>query len=105
MPTIIQISKHSPEDCAMFNEKARKMTLDILAKLEGLAKKHGVKVIGAWNVPSEHLVIAVYEAPTFEAFQKFTMEPEIIASSAYTTTEIKAAITSEELVKMLKQAK
>jgi hypothetical protein len=105
MPTIIQISKHSPENCTLFNEKARKVSLDILTKLEGLAKKHGVKVIGAWNVPSEHLVIAVYEAPTFEAFQKLSMEPEILAWNAYNTTEIKAAITSEEVMKMLKQAK
>jgi len=89
----------------MFNEKTRKITLDILGKLEGLAKKHGVKIIGWWNVTSEHLVYGVFDAPSLEAFQKFGMEPEILALGSSSTSEYKMAIGPEEVAKILKQAK
>lgn len=89
----------------MFNEKARKVELALVDKLEELTKKHGVKMIGCWIVPTEHLIVEVYEAPSFEAFQKLGMEPEIMAWYGFNTTEIKPAINFEEAMKMLKQAK
>ncbi|MCP8309861.1 MAG: hypothetical protein H3Z53_03370 [archaeon] len=101
----IGIGRHSPEVCPAYNEKFRKMTLDAADKLEGLAKKHGVKVIGVWNVPSEHLTYFVFDAPSQEAFLKFGMEPEMSAWDSFNTTEYKMAIGLEEIKKMLKQAK
>ncbi|MCP8308196.1 MAG: hypothetical protein H3Z52_04300 [archaeon] len=101
----IGIGRHSPESCPMFNEKNRKMILDAANKLEGLAKKHGVKVIGVWNVPSEHLTYFVYDAPSQEALLKFGMEPEMSAWDSFNTTEYKMAFGLEEAIKMLKQAK
>jgi len=89
----------------MFNEKARKMTLQLANKMEGLLKKHGVKMVGFWQVPMEHLLFEVYEAPSYEAFQKLGREPEILAWSAYNTVEMKSAISAEEAMKMLRQVK
>lgn len=97
------IHRHSPENCAFFNEKARKMTLNLVDKMEGLLKKHGVKMVGCWHVLAEHLMFEVYEAPSLEAFQKLGREPEILAWSAYNTFEVKSAISAEEAIKMLKQ--
>ena len=105
MPTFLVISRHSPENCAMFNEKARKVTLEFLSKLDGLLKKHGAKLLGAWNVSSEHLSLMVIEAPNLAAFEKLGMEPELLALSAYETYEIKMAIGPEEAKKMLQQTK
>jgi len=105
MPTFLLIHRHSPENCPMFNEKARKMTLQLVNKMEGLLKKHGIKMVGFWQVPMEHLMFEVYEAPSLEAFQKLSMEPEILAWTAYNTVEMKIAISIEEAMKMLKQAK
>jgi len=105
MPTFLLISRHSPENCPMFNEKARKMILQLVNKMEELLKKHGVKMVGGWAVHSEHLMFWVYEAPSLEAFQKLGMEPELLAWYAYNTCEVKSAISSEEAMKMLKQAK
>ena len=85
----------------MFNEKARKMTLQLVDKMEGLLKKHGVKMVGCWHVPNEHLMFEVYEAPSSEAFQKLGREPEIQAWYAYNTVEMKVAISTEEAMKML----
>ena len=89
----------------MFNEKARKVSLQLVNKMEGLLKKHGVKMVGLWQVPTEHLIFEVYEAPSLEAFQKLGREPEIQAWYAYNTTEMKIALSAEEAAQMLLQAK
>ena len=105
MPTFLMISRHSPENCDMYNEKARKVTLELMGKIEGLLKKHGVKMVGGWIVPTEHLMFGVFEAPSLEAFQNFGMEPEIAAMNAYNTAEIKIAMSLEEAMAMLQQAR
>lgn len=103
MPTFLMISRHSPENCGAFNEKVRKAYLELMGKLEGLLEKHGVKMVGSWVVPSEHLNFMVFEAPNLDAFQKLSMEPEILAMTAYTTAEIKLAFSTEESIQMLQQ--
>jgi uncharacterized protein (DUF1330 family) len=105
MPTYLMISKHSPENCPMFNEKTRKVYMDYLSKRDGLLKKHGIKMLGWWNIHLEHLIVAVLEMPSLDAFQKFTMEPEFNALTAFSTYEMKMASTMEEAQKMLQQAK
>jgi hypothetical protein len=54
-------------------------------------------------VSSEHLTIQVFEAPTFEAFQAYSMEPEVIKLSSVDTIEIKMAVTLEEAAQMMMQ--
>jgi len=105
MPIFLLISRHSPESCPMFNEKARKVYVEWLSKLDERHKKHGVKNLGSWGVHSEHLTVMVVEAPSLNAIQKLSMEPETLALSAYETTEVKLAMGMEEAMKMLKQAK
>jgi hypothetical protein len=61
-----------------------------------------VKRIGAWTVVPEHLSIWVYEAPSSDALQKFSMEPEIVKWMAWNTSEIKLAMSPEESLKLLK---
>jgi len=46
MPIFLTISRHAPESCPIFNEKSRKMTLELADKIEALAKKNGVKLVG-----------------------------------------------------------
>ena len=85
MPTFLVISNHSPEYCPENNAKVRKATLELISKMDGLLKKHNVKIVGAWFgfVPSEHTHYIVYESPSVEALQNLSMEPEIRAASAY----------------------
>lgn len=78
------------------------MTLELPGKLGGLEKKHGVKRVGAWTVVPEHLLVWVYEAPSSEALQKFSMEPELIKWMAFNPSEIKLAMSLEESMKLLK---
>ena len=105
MPKFLLISRHSPENCPMFNEKARKVFMEYVSKLDGILKKHGMKMLGNWTVPTEHLSVVVFEAPSLEAFAKCGMEPEVLALSAYETYEVKLALGMEETMKMLRQAK
>lgn len=105
MPKFLLISRHSPENCPMFNEKARKVFMEYVSKLDGILKKHGMKMLGNWTVPTEHLSVLVFEAPSSEAFEKCGMEPEVLALSAYETYEVKSALGMEEAMKMLRQAK
>jgi hypothetical protein len=105
MPTFLLISRHSPENCPMFNEKARKVFMQYSSKLDGILKKHGMKMLGSWSVPTEHLSVVVFEARSSEAFQKCGMEPEVLALSAYETYEVKSALDMKEAVKMIRKAK
>jgi len=73
----------------MFNEKARKAFMEYLSKRDGLLKKHGIKMLGWWNVHLEHLTVAALEMPNSDAFQKFSMEPEFMATTVYITHELK----------------
>ncbi len=105
MPTFLVISRHAPEYCPGFNEKVRKATIEAMGKMDELLKKHGVKLVGAWSVPSEHTIYEVIEAPSLEDFQELSLEPEVSAMGAYSTDEIKIAKPLEESMKMLQQAK
>ncbi|MGD0159617.1 MAG: hypothetical protein ABSB89_04900 [Candidatus Bathyarchaeia archaeon] len=102
MPIFLIISRHSAENCPLNNEKMKNMTLELPAKLVGLEKKHRVKRIGAWTVVPEHLLIWVYEAPSSDALQEFSMEPEMVKWMAWNTSEIKLAMSLEESMKLLR---
>ncbi len=105
MPTRLLIGRHSPENCSAFNEKARKVTMNLMAKLPELLEKHGVKLVGSWVCGEEHTIWSVFEAPTAEAFEKLGMEPEIYALSAFDTMEIKTVVTAEESLKRMPELK
>jgi hypothetical protein len=102
MPTFLIISRHSPENCPLNNEKMKKITLDLPEKLGDLEKKHDIKRIGVWTVIPEHLTVWVYEAPSSESLQKFSMEPDMIKWMAWNTNEIKLAMSLEESIKLLR---
>jgi hypothetical protein len=106
MPTFMVILRHSPENCDWFNEKSKKATLKFMGKLDELLKKHGCKILGAWtSEPAGHESFYVFEAPSVEALQKFGMEPEVLATSAYRTMETKIVMSLEEEMKLRQLAK
>jgi len=105
MPTFMTIARHSPESCPMRTEKGRKLVLDVTTRMEAVTKKHGVKLLGMWSDPSEHLIVSIYESPTLEAFQKLSMDSELAAWNAINTTETKVGYGLQDIEKMVKQAK
>ena len=62
MPIQIFFNRTSPENSPVFNEKSRKATMELFSKRAALLKKHGIKELGSWAVPAEHLIIIVDEA-------------------------------------------
>lgn len=102
MPIFLLISRHSPENCPMFNEKAKKVFLEYSSKIPAIMKKYGGKMLGVYGVHTEHLTVSIIEAPSLEAFQKASMEPEILALSEYESYEVKLAYSGEDAMKMLK---
>ena len=104
MPTFMLVLRHSPENCDWFNEKSRKATLELMSKVDELLKKHEIKMLGAWTSdPSGHESFWVIEAPNVEAFQKFGMEPEALATFASHTMEVKLVMSLEEEMKLRQQ--
>ena len=105
MPIFLEISRHSPENCPGFNDTTRKATVELGDKLEELSKKHGIKTVGVWIVPGEHLVFMVFDAPSLEAFENFNDEPEIDALAGFNTSETKLAYSMQEVMQRLQQPK
>ncbi len=101
MPTFMVILRHSPENCDWFNEKSRKATLELMDKVDELMKKHDIKLLGAWTSDrGGHETFWVVEAPSVEAFQKFGMEPEVLATLAYRTMQTNIVMSLEEEMKL-----
>jgi hypothetical protein len=75
-----------------------------------LSTESFMKGSGAGMSPSDgivvkwikHLLVWVYEAPSSEALQKFSMEPEMVKWMAWNTSEIKLAMSLEESTQLLK---
>ncbi len=105
MPLFLQTLRHSPESCAIHNEKVRKVFVDLLNKMPQLTKKYGIKIVGGWTSVPEHLIVIVYDAPNLEALLKFSMEPEVISSIGFQMVETRPVMTLEESFAMLKLMK
>ena len=71
-------------------------------KSEELAKKHNIKMIGSWTIPTEHVYYMVFEAPSLEEFNDFGMEPDILAMAEFHTAQVKIVTNLEEKVKRLR---
>jgi hypothetical protein len=98
----LMISKHSPESCPFNNEKVKKLNVAAMAKSDQINKKYGIKTVGEWVSMPEHLMVAVYDAPSLEALMKVSREPELMSVLMYSTTEIHPVMTLEEGMKSLK---
>jgi len=103
MPIVLVTMRHSPENCASFNEEARKATLALVSQQEALMKKYAIKPLGGWIVSNEHRVLFVMEVPSLDTMQQFMMEPSMRAQMAFNTIEIKVATSIEESMKLLQK--
>ncbi len=103
MPTFLMIGRHDPIDCAMHNEKSAKILAQWSSKLPELLAKHNIKMEGGWVVHPEHLAVVAYTAPSFEAMEAFSMEPENMAMAHWQSVELKPAMTLEESGQMIQQ--
>lgn len=85
----LQIARHTPENCPMLNETAKKTLLGLSANLQAISRKHGIKVVRSWASTPEHTTFIVYDAPKSDVMIKFMKEPEIAAWQEYEDITIK----------------
>jgi hypothetical protein len=104
MLTFLSVIKHTAADCLTHNEEVRKVTFEAMSKFEELTKKHGIKVVGGWNVHPKHLQVMVYEAPSFEAMLTFSAEPPIAAMMNFYTEDFWVAEPFSDMVQRWMQA-
>jgi hypothetical protein len=102
MPMFMMTSEHSIESCPMNNEKSKKVYAECMEKLGALSKKHGVKMVGGWASMPDHRMVMVYEVPSYEALQAFSMEPEIMKWMGINSNRVEAVMTLEEAMKLVK---
>ena len=103
MPTLFVFTEHSPENCAVNNEKVKKAVLEFSSKAPPLRKKHGIKSVGSWTFEPEHQTISIVEVPSVDAWLKYGMEPEVMKYAALQTRNyFKVGMAWEEFGKLLK---
>jgi hypothetical protein len=95
---IMQISRHSPESCAMFHEEARNVMVTLMKKMDELLDNHGVKMVGSWTNAPNHTIYTVFDTPSIEAYMKLVNEPEMVIW-------LKFHRVREEIVTSLEEAK
>jgi hypothetical protein len=102
---ILQILKHAPETCPGYGVKPkfRAITVMWFEKIEALAAKHKIKVVGVWVDHPAHKWYAIYETPSMEAFMDLMMEPECMAPLAFCTSDAKPVISAKEALKLIKK--
>jgi hypothetical protein len=101
MTHFVMISRHTAESCPMNNGKTRQIAMEAMAALPEAAKKFGIQVVGSWSINPEHLVIQVFDAVNLDSILKFSMEPALLKWWSFNTSEIKAATTLEETIKLV----
>jgi len=101
----LSIISHTAADCLTHNEEVRKVTLEGVSQMGELAKKHGVKIVGSWNVHSKHFQVVVYDSPSYEALMAWSMEPPIQNMLDHYTTDVWPAATVEDLMRKWAQRK
>ena len=88
----------------MFDATTKQIHLNLLDKLESLLKKYQITLLGCWFDLPGHALYEVYDAPSLEAFQKMSLEPEIVQWSSFNTMEIKLVSTLDDVMIILKQS-
>ncbi len=97
----LQIAKHSPDNCPVYNQKYTQMTKDWFNNVQQLGAKYGVKMTGFYNDHPAHTVYAFYEAPSSDAMMGFMMEPMNLQMLSWQTMDTKPVLSGEDVQKML----
>jgi len=93
---VLQIYSHSPESCPIGNPKNLQIMMDWLKKVDTIAAKHGLRVVGIWTDRWGHTSWATYETPTIEAFAKLSLEPDFMKRVTFNHIETRVVTSAKE---------
>lgn len=102
---ILQVYAHSPESCPIGNQKNMQITMNWLNKVDALAAKQGIKVVGIWTDRWGHKSWAVYDTPNLEAFEKFEQEPGNLAKVTFTDVETRTVSVPSQTLAFFEKIK
>ncbi len=100
---VMDISKHSPENCPAFETKYKDVMLTAFEKRKSLAAKHKIKIVGVWVNPPTHTTFAVYDTPSMDNLMAFSNEPEMMALMSFQTSVMKTLVTDTQTLAMVKK--
>jgi uncharacterized protein with GYD domain len=100
---IMQVTKHPPQTCPVYDPKFRAVTVAWYEKVEAMCAKYGVKFHGSYTNHGAHTVYVLYEAPTMEAVMGMMMEPEMNGPLAFCTSNVFPVFNHLETLAMLKK--
>jgi hypothetical protein len=98
---VMQISRHTPENCPAFNKESKKTMLTMMPVVDTLTAKHGVKVVGMWTDLGAHTFYAVYQTPSMDAYWALLNEPELFGWLSFNKVENRVLVGQEEVQAML----
>ena len=102
MTLFVVISSHTPDQCPISNEKARKAFGADPAPMMALGQKLGVRPIIGPLISAEHRTFVVMEAPRVEAVREFLVQTGLVQ---WNTNEIIHVVTQEESLKEMETVK
>ena len=100
----LHVIKHTAAECLTHNETVRKVTFEAFSQIEELTKKHGIKIVGSWQVHAKHFNVTVYDAPNFEALLAYSLEPAIAKMMGFYTSDLWVAEAMPDVMQRLMQA-
>lgn len=100
---VMDMSKHSPENCPAFEVKYKDVLVKAFEKRASLAAKHKIEVVGVWVNPQPHTTFAVYDTPSMDNLMAFSNEPEMMALMSFQTSVMKPLITDKQTLAMVKK--
>ena len=98
MPRYALISDHSPDLCPSANAKTRARMLEGLnpENAEKIARSLGLETLfGPFHLDPSHRTLALFEAPTIEAVNKWVVETGMFQ---WNTVEVTAVTPLEEMM-------
>jgi hypothetical protein len=78
--------------------------MELIGKIDSLAKKYRIKMLGSWTDFPEHIIYMVMEG-SFDAMMKMQMEPLLMEWLSFNSMETKVLLKNEEVLEMLKKVK
>jgi hypothetical protein len=94
---VLQIARHSPESCPVFNESTKKHTVELMQNIDAKLEKHGIQMVGSWTDLPAHEIYTVFDIPSVEAYTGLLAEPEMMAWLSYNRVITKMVTSLREM--------
>ena len=89
----VLLATHGPEICPTSNATTRALLLETAPQIPGIAERTGVRIVAGPYVNREHMTVAVVEAASSEAVDRFIVEARL---SQWNSVRVLPSLSIEE---------